>query len=61
VVEISDVVLCGAKSIGLVDNELCLVVQSFDGAVVDGHAEVVEDVVFMATHHPGEVAHWGEA
>ena len=42
-VEIADVVLRSAEAVGPVDNELRFVVQSFDGAVVDGHPEVVED------------------
>ena len=56
-VEVADVVRCRAESVRLVDDELGLVVQSLDGAVVDGHLEVVEDVVFMTAHHPGKVTH----
>ena len=59
-VEISDVVRCRAKPISLVDDELRFVVQPLDGAVVYRHPKVVEDIVFVATHHPGEVAHRGE-
>ena len=54
-VEIPDVGRGGTESIRLVDNQLRFVVQSFDGAVVDGHPEVVEDVVLMAANHPGEL------
>ena len=50
-VEISDVVRCRSESVGLMDDEFSFVVQPFDGAVIDGHPEVVEDVVFVATHH----------
>ena len=32
------------------------VVQAFNGTVVDGHAEVVEDVLLVAAQHPGEVS-----
>ena len=35
-VEISDVVLCSPESIRLMDNEFGFVVESFNGAVVDG-------------------------
>ena len=56
-IEVSDVIPCRTESIRLVDDELRLVVQPLDGTVVDGHLEVVEDVVLMATHHPGEVTH----
>ena len=44
----------------LVGDQLRFVVQSFDGIVVDRHPEVIEDAVFVATQHPGEVAHRGE-
>ena len=60
-VEISDVVCSRSESVGLMDDELGFVVQAFDGAVVDGHPEVVEDVVFVATHQPGEVSYRRES
>ena len=44
----------------VLDDQLRLVVESFDGTVVDGHPEIVEDVVFMAPHQPREVAQRGE-
>lgn len=50
-------VRCRTESKRLVDDELPLVVQPLDGTVADGHLEVVEDVVLMATHDPGEVTH----
>jgi len=42
VVEVADIVLCGAESVGLVTDHLCLVVESFRGAVVEWHVEVVQ-------------------
>ena len=48
-VEISDVVLCSPESIRLMDNEFGFVVESFNGAVVDGHLEVVEEVVLVSS------------
>ena len=60
-VEISDVVLCSPESIRLMDNEFGFVVESFNGAVVDGHLEVVEEVVLVTTQHPSEVAYRGKA
>ena len=38
------------------NDELGFVVQAFNGTVVDGHAEVVEDVLLVAAQHPGEVS-----
>jgi len=60
-VEIADEVLWGAESVGLVTNHLCLVVEAFYGAVVDGHVEVVHHSLLVATKHPGEVPHGLEA
>ena len=39
------------------NDELRLVIQAFDGAVVDGHPEVIEDVGFVPAEYPGKVAH----
>ena len=55
-VEIPDLVRRGAESIRFVNDRLRFVNQSIDGAVVDQHPEVVEDVIFVAPQHPGEVA-----
>lgn len=60
VVEVSDAILCGAESIGSMGNEFGLVVQSFDGTVVDQRPKVIEDVLFMASHHPGELTNRGK-
>ena len=59
-IEIPDVVLCSPESVCLMDDEFCFVIHPFNGAVVDGHPEVIENVAFVATHHPSEVAHRGE-
>ena len=61
VVEVADIVLCGAESVGLVTNHLCLVVEPFYGAVVDGHGEVVQQALLVAAKHPREVSHGLEA
>jgi len=50
--EISDVVYCGAESTRFVDDELRFVVQPFDGAVVDRHAEVIENSVDRSSAIP---------
>ena len=42
VIEVADIVLCGAESVSLVTDHLCLVVESFHRAVVDWHVEVVQ-------------------
>ena len=42
VVEVTDIVLCSAESIGLVTDHFRLVVEPFHGAVADGHAKVVQ-------------------
>lgn len=57
-VEVSDVVRCRSESVRFVDDELRFVVQSFHGAVVNRHAEVVQDVIFVTAHQPSEVSHW---
>ena len=56
VIEVADVIRCCPEAIGFMNDELRLVVQAFNGAVVDGHAEVVEDVLLVAAQHPGEVS-----
>ena len=61
VIEVPDVVPCRPESVGPVDDELGFVVQAFDSAVIDGHAEVVEDVAFVAAQHPGKVAQGRQA
>jgi len=48
VIEGPNVVPCRPESVGPVDDEFGFVVQAFDRAVIDGHAEVVEDVAFVA-------------
>ncbi len=60
-VEIPDAVLCGTEPVRSVDDDLRFVVQPFYRSVVDRHPEVVEDVIFVATHHPSEVAHRGKS
>ena len=60
-VEIPDVGFRGSEPVRFVDDELRFVVQAFDRSVVDRHPEVVEDVIFVATHHPCEVAHRGKS
>ena len=47
-VEISDVGGRGTKSIGFVDDEFGLVVQSLDRSVVDRHSKVVQDVALVS-------------
>lgn len=38
-------------------DDLGLVVEPFDGAIVDRHPEVVHQVALVAAQHPGELAH----
>ena len=47
-VEISNVGRRGTKSIGFVDDEFGLVVQSLDRSVVDRHSKIVHDVVLVS-------------
>ena len=47
-VEVADVVRRCPETVSLVDDEFGFVVESLDGTVVDGHPEVVEDVVLVA-------------
>ena len=61
VIEVPDVVTCRPESVGPVDDELGFVVQAFDRAVIDGHAEVVKDVALVAAQHPGKVAQGRQA
>jgi len=42
VVEVADVVLRGAESIGLVADHFCLVVEPLHSTVADGYVEVVQ-------------------
>ena len=56
VIEVADVIRCCPEAIGFMNDELGFVVQAFNGTVVDGHAEVVEDVLLVAAQHPGEVS-----
>ena len=56
VIEVADVIRCCPEAIGCMNDELGFVVQAFNGTVVDGHAEVVEDVLLVAAQHPGEVS-----
>ena len=48
VVEISDVNRGGPKSIGFVDDDFSLVVQSLYRSVVDRHSKIVQDVVLVS-------------
>ena len=57
-IEVPDVVLRRPESVGSVHGELGLVVQPFDGAVVDGHTEVVQDTALMASEHPRRPTQW---
>ena len=57
-VEVTDVVRRCPEAIGSMNDELGFVVQSFDGAFVDGHAKVVEEILLMSAQHPGEVLQW---
>ena len=61
VIEVPDVVTGRPESVGPVDDELGFVVQAFDRAVIDGHAEVVKDVALVAAQHPGKVAQGRQA
>ena len=61
VIEVPNAVPCRPESVGPVDDEFGLVVQSFDCTVIDGHAEVVEDVALVAAQHPGKVAQGRQA
>ena len=57
VVQVPDIVLCSSESIGFMADDLGLVVEPFDGAIVDRHPEVVHQVALVAAQHPGELAH----
>ena len=42
VVEVADVILWSAESVGIVADRLCLVVEALHSTVPDGHVEVVQ-------------------
>ena len=48
-IEISAKALGRPESICLVADYLCLVIESFHGAIVDGHAEIVHQAILMAS------------
>ena len=56
-VKVADVVLCSPESVCLVADDLGLVVETLNGAIVDGHPEIVHQVLLMASQHPGELPH----
>ena len=37
--------------------DLGLVVETLNGAIVDGHPKIVHQVILMAAQHPGELPH----
>ncbi len=56
-IEVPYIALGRPESISLVANHLCLVVQSLLGTVVDGHSEIVHQVILVASKQSGEIAH----
>ncbi len=56
-VEITDVVFRSTESISLVDDQFGSVIQPFHGAIIDKHTEVVEDLLFVTSYHPGKFPH----
>ncbi len=53
-VEITDVVFRSTESISLVEDQPGSVIQPFHDAIIDRHTEVVEDLLFVSSHHPGK-------
>ena len=60
-IEISAKALGRPESISLASDHLCVVIESFHGAVVDGRAEIVHQAILMAWQLPGKVPHGFEA
>ena len=56
-VEIPDVTRCCAEYVSLMADQLGLVVEAFDGAIMHGRPEVVPQVLLVATQLPDEHAH----
>ncbi len=56
-IEVADVDFCCAKSIGLVADNLGLVIEALNRSVMDGHREVVHQIILVAAQHPGEIPH----
>ena len=56
VVQVADEMFSGSESVRLVADHPGLVVEPFDRAVIDGHMKPGQDVLLMATNHPGEFA-----
>lgn len=54
---VSNIVLRGLESIGLVAYHLCLVVESLNSAVVNGHSEIVHQVVLASPEDSSEISH----
>ena len=38
-------------------DDLGLIVEAFHRTVIDGHLEIIEDVILMATNHPCKLTH----
>lgn len=60
-IQIPDITLCSPEAVGLVADDLRFVVQALHGAVVDGHPEIVHQIILMAPEHPGKLPHGLEA
>ena len=56
VVEVADKVVSCSKSVGLVTDHLGFIIETLDNAVVDGHVEPRQNILFMASNHPGKFA-----
>lgn len=56
-IEVTDKIVSSPKSVGFVADNLCFVIEPFNGTVIYGHVEPCENVCFVAPHHPGKVTH----
>ena len=56
-VEVPYIIAGSPESVGFVTDNFCLVIETFNGAVMNGHMEPSEYVFLVASHHPGEIPH----
>ena len=52
VVEVADKVVSCSKTVGLVTDYLGFVIEPLDSAVIDGHVEPRQNILFMTSDHP---------
>ena len=56
-IEVCYIIAGSPESVCFMTDNFCLVIKTFNGAVMDGHIEPREYVFLVASHHPGKVAH----